>query len=579
MLIVMSPLHEDFYKVRSGISLETIQRESDTSEDKSGEDKAMTSTSNDEKRLIINNQPKRRNIFSLEEKNVGVKNVSDNSLPTDTAAISRSNAHITTSSMDGIVQNQKLNQYGNQNQFPVPTVQVASDSFKDITDPERERLNKITPTVEISNAPNIDSEIFIQTDSGLPESPPQFETIPQHQHQHQYQSTNHISPTSNIIACKIEQDTNTRNNSCSFQNFSKKKISPNSDSDSGPNVTASSPSNNLKPPIPSTLYTFSQDSYTGRILTKLSKQFLHVPSESTDNTRSGSAFAGFLCLLLVTFANYMLSPMRDAAALAVGVTHIPVLTLVSTILALVSSVPVGWLFEAPNPERTGRRWRNKVGLTRGETQGTSLALFYRCFAICLVGYSIVFKLVDIYKDRDAVDINIQNRNYVTRIIAILLRKSGKLFYIAFFLVVHLMKLHSLSLIWGVASEAMEYEEHAEERERIRCQRYQEEKKYDTQPVGTVFRRENGLSNQEANHNTVHGSRAKGSRYANFLFLYVYFRLLILLTSSFIHLLIFLTLYILLPTYQQGPTQAISVCWFWWDSRWNSWKVCQNLLHL
>jgi hypothetical protein len=36
-------------------------------------------------------------------------------------------------------------------------------------------------------------------------------------------------------------------------------------------------------------------------------------------------------------------------------------------------------------------------------------------------------------------------------------------YIAFFLVVHLMKLHSISLIWGVTTEAMEYEEAARKR--------------------------------------------------------------------------------------------------------------------
>ena len=42
-------------------------------------------------------------------------------------------------------------------------------------------------------------------------------------------------------------------------------------------------------------------------------------------------------------------------------------------------------------------------------------------------------------------------------------KFGKVIYIMFFLVVHLMKLHSLSLIWGVTTEAMEYEEGAEER--------------------------------------------------------------------------------------------------------------------
>jgi hypothetical protein len=34
-------------------------------------------------------------------------------------------------------------------------------------------------------------------------------------------------------------------------------------------------------------------------------------------------------------------------------------------------------------------------------------------------------------------------------------KFGKVIYIMFFLVVHLMKLHSLSLIWGVTTEAMD----------------------------------------------------------------------------------------------------------------------------
>jgi hypothetical protein len=44
-------------------------------------------------------------------------------------------------------------------------------------------------------------------------------------------------------------------------------------------------------------------------------------------------------------------------------------------------------------------------------------------------------------------------------------KFGSIIYIMFFLVVHLMKLHSLSLIWGVTTEAMEYEETAERRRR------------------------------------------------------------------------------------------------------------------
>jgi hypothetical protein len=132
--------------------------------------------------------------------------------------------------------------------------------------------------------------------------------------------------------------------------------------------------------------TFSNDTWAGRLLIRLS----HIFNRKQDSRRSPATFAGFLSLLLLTMSNYMLGPMRDAAALKVGVSYIPMLTLVSTILALASSVPVGWLFEAPNPERKGRRWRGRIGLTRGETQGTSLALFLRCFAVCLFGYAFSF---------------------------------------------------------------------------------------------------------------------------------------------------------------------------------------------
>jgi hypothetical protein len=97
--------------------------------------------------------------------------------------------------------------------------------------------------------------------------------------------------------------------------------------------------------------TFSNDTWAGRLLIRLS----HIFNRKQDSRRSPATFAGFLSLLLLTMSNYMLGPMRDAAALKVGVSYIPMLTfLVSTILALASSVPVGWLFEAPNPERKGR---------------------------------------------------------------------------------------------------------------------------------------------------------------------------------------------------------------------------------
>merc|ERR1719223_661847 len=45
------------------------------------------------------------------------------------------------------------------------------------------------------------------------------------------------------------------------------------------------------------------------------------------------------------------------------------------------------------------------------------------------------------------------------------RQYDKIGYSVFYLFIHLMKLHSISLIWGVASEAMEFEEITESREK------------------------------------------------------------------------------------------------------------------
>ena len=132
--------------------------------------------------------------------------------------------------------------------------------------------------------------------------------------------------------------------------------------------------------------------------------------------------------------------MRDASALTVGVENIPTLTFVSTLLALFSSVPVGWLFEAPDPKR--RRIFSRVGLTRGETVGTSLALFYRMFIFVLVFFVGMFWVFGNLKEVHAM----------------------------FYLSVHLLKLHTISLTWGVAQEAMELEEEVREggREEERC---------------------------------------------------------------------------------------------------------------
>ena len=271
------------------------------------------------------------------------------------------------------------------------------------------------------------------------------------------------------------------------------------------------------------LYRFTPNSLTGNLLSVLSRKF--VPSRS-QTTHGGSALAGFSALLLVTCANYMLGPMRDAAALAVGVSHIPALTLASTVLALGSSVPVGWLFEAPDPRRR-KTWK-RMGLTRGETQGTSLALFYRVFAFLLLSYALGFKMVDMFGAKSGTmtsggdeDISestiavvwtfflrlgqrvgmpmdhfvVSLEHFASRIPYIeqytssirllstwqsfqdvsipshfvygfksVISQFGSIIYIMFFLVVHLMKLHSLSLIWGVTTEAMDYEENAELRQ-------------------------------------------------------------------------------------------------------------------
>jgi len=212
---------------------------------------------------------------------------------------------------------------------------------------------------------------------------------------------------------------------------------------------------------------------------------------------AAATWIGFWALLHVTCANYVLTPMRDAIALAVGVRYMPKLTLASTLLALCSSVPIGWLFEAPDPNR--RRLWKRMGLTRGETQGTSLALFYRFFALILLSYAVGFPLIEwlishpenvaveemvegmlvgveqqqqqqnIFEDRESAGFGAFVLSAVAWIrwnipgASTLLSMIGQSLYIAFFLVVHLMKLHSLSLVWGVTSEAMEYEDVARQK--------------------------------------------------------------------------------------------------------------------
>lgn len=192
----------------------------------------------------------------------------------------------------------------------------------------------------------------------------------------------------------------------------------------------------------------------------------------TKQYTGAATWIGFWAMLFVTCANYVLTPMRDAMALQVGVQHIPKLTLASTVLAVVSSVPIGWLFEAPDPSR--RRLWKRMGLTRGETQGTSLALFYRIFAWIVIAYAIGFMCLEWIRspsrEFNQVESKVDKLNttvsnfWVLRFLNVtrLWSSLGPSMFIAFFLIVHLMKLHCLSLVWGVTTEAMEYEDVARE---------------------------------------------------------------------------------------------------------------------
>ena len=126
---------------------------------------------------------------------------------------------------------------------------------------------------------------------------------------------------------------------------------------------------------------------------------------------AAATWIGFWALLHVTCATYVLTPMRDAIALAVGVDLMPQLTLASTVLAFRSSVPIGWLFEAPDPNR--RLVWKRMGLTRGETQGTSLALFYRCFASILLSYAIGFPLLEWFQKQQEQQQQYDNNDNMT----------------------------------------------------------------------------------------------------------------------------------------------------------------------
>ena len=240
------------------------------------------------------------------------------------------------------------------------------------------------------------------------------------------------------------------------------------DNDNNDDDSSSSTSSN-------TLFFIPQYTYT-KIAYAISKRIF----DDANDDFAVATWLGFWAYLNVTCANYVLKPITDAVVLQVGVQYMPQLSLASSVLAFLSSVPIGWLFEAPEPSR--RKVFKKMGMTRGETQGTSLALFYRFFALSVLSYAIGFQIVYVLqnygilewifgahnndKNNNSTVDDVANTNYFTYETATklvgtlwnLLKKWGQFMYIAFFLVVHLMKLHSTSLIWGVTTEAMEYEE-------------------------------------------------------------------------------------------------------------------------
>eukprot|EP00535_Pseudo-nitzschia_heimii_P000130 CAMPEP_0197181894 /NCGR_PEP_ID=MMETSP1423-20130617/6043_1 /TAXON_ID=476441 /ORGANISM="Pseudo-nitzschia heimii, Strain UNC1101" /LENGTH=945 /DNA_ID=CAMNT_0042632237 /DNA_START=375 /DNA_END=3212 /DNA_ORIENTATION=- len=186
------------------------------------------------------------------------------------------------------------------------------------------------------------------------------------------------------------------------------------------------------------------------ICTKIAYKISCRIFDDADDDFAVATWLGFWACLNVSCANLILKPIMDAVVLELGVENQPKLIFASSILAFLSSVPIGWLFEAPDPKR--RKVFKKMGMTRGETQGTSLALFYRFFAFSAISYAIGFKLVDIEWIFET------KKENGDKVITFLFKKWGQCMYIAFFLVIHLMKLHSTSLVWGVTTEAMEYEE-------------------------------------------------------------------------------------------------------------------------
>jgi len=202
--------------------------------------------------------------------------------------------------------------------------------------------------------------------------------------------------------------------------------------------------------------------------TKITHAISRYIFDDTDDNYAVATWLGFWALFNVSCANYVLKPIMDSVVLQLGVENLASLTFAGTILSFLSSVPIGWLFEAPDPKR--RKVFKKMGMTRGETQGTSLALFYRFFALSALLYSLGFQMVDwsrklewmknfgVIKWMFETNTNEDGTSNKDAIIPFLVDKLGQFMYVAFFLLVTLMTRHSTSLVWGVTTEAMEYEE-------------------------------------------------------------------------------------------------------------------------
>jgi len=143
---------------------------------------------------------------------------------------------------------------------------------------------------------------------------------------------------------------------------------------------------------------------------------------------------GFWLLLVLQAAQSLVAPTRDALLVTIGVSHLPALTVGTTLLALCATVPTAWIMEAPNPSRSP--WMRKCGLTRGDTQGTSLALLDRVYAVVCFTAALA-------------------PPYCQWTI-----------YTVFYLLGHVLKLHVVSLVWGVVTESMEYESASNDNRRL-----------------------------------------------------------------------------------------------------------------